>query len=195
MGSASSGAESSSAAPRRRRRPSRCAGGEQSARVNGHFPSGLSRRKRGAGGARARSARRRARGRAREHERAAARAIAARERLARAAGAPKVIRARADAPPEALRRGGELLSIRDDGRGARGAAARTRAHPAMIRRVGRTSNRASRPETRRKKYESKVGPRLAEPLTGSTSEVPDRGAPGKSPRGGRIRPRLRKSYT
>ena len=130
------------------RRLFRCAGGEQSARVNGHFPSGLSRRKRGAGGARARSARRRARGRAREHERAAARAIAARERLARAAGAPKVIRARADAPPEALRRGGELLSIRDDGRGARGAAARTRAHPAMIRHVGRTSNRAPRPETR-----------------------------------------------
>ena len=132
----------------RLRRLFRCAGGEQSARVNGHFPSGLSRRERGAGGARARSARRRARGRAREHERAAARAIAARERLARAAGAPKVIRARADAPPEALQRGRELLSIRDDGRGARGAAARTRAHPAMIRHVGRTSNRAPRPETR-----------------------------------------------
>ena len=75
----------------------------------------------GSGGGR-RGGARRAKAGARARERARAdgvRAIAARERLARAAGAPKVIRARADAPAEALRRGVSLLSIRDDGRGAR----------------------------------------------------------------------------
>ena len=99
-----------------------------------------------------RGAGRGARARAHEGARESTSGRRARDRVARRlktlTRAPMAVHARTDATPEAPRRGRGLVSIRDDGRGARGAAARAREHLVMIRCSGRTSSRAPRPASR-----------------------------------------------